>query len=77
MKDPSLLKWSKGKILIVDDEPDTLEIIRKLLQFEGFEVLTASSGEEGVKRVAKEHSGGRPDGHQPPRDRWKRSPEKD
>ena len=54
MKDPSLLKGSKGKILIVDDEPDTLEIIRKLLQFEGLEILTASSGEEGVKRVAKE-----------------------
>ena len=54
MEDPSLLKRSKGKILIVDDEPDTLEIIRKLLQFEGFEILTASSGEEGVKRVAEE-----------------------
>ena len=40
--------------MIVDDEPDTLEIIRKLLQFEGFEILIASSGEEGVKRVAEE-----------------------
>jgi diguanylate cyclase (GGDEF)-like protein len=54
MEDPSLLKSPKGKVLIVDDEPDTLEIIRKLLQFEGFEVLIASSGEEGIKRVAEE-----------------------
>jgi len=54
MEEPSLLKGSKGKILIVDDEPDTLEIIRKLLQFEGFEILTASSGEEAVRRVTEE-----------------------
>ena len=54
MKEPSLFKSKNGKVLIVDDEPDTLEIIRKLLQFEGFEVLTASSGEEGIKRVTEE-----------------------
>ena len=54
MEEPSLLKSPKGKVLIVDDEPDTLEIIRKLLQFEGFEVLIAFSGEEGIKRIAEE-----------------------
>ena len=55
MEEASLLKSPKGMVLIVDDEPDTLEIIRKLLQFEGFEVLTASSGEEGIQRVTEEH----------------------
>lgn len=55
MKDPSFLESPQGKVLIVDDEPDTLEIIRRLLQFEGFEVLTASTGEEGVRRVEEEH----------------------
>jgi len=55
MEEPSLLKSPKGMVLIVDDEPDTLEIIRKLLQFEGFEVFIASSGEEGIQRVAEEH----------------------
>ena len=54
MKEPSLLNSKNGKVLIVDDEPDTLEIIRKLLQFEGFDVLIASSGEEGIKRIAEE-----------------------
>jgi diguanylate cyclase (GGDEF)-like protein len=44
----------KGKVLIVDDAPDTIEIIAKLLQFEGYQVLTASNGEEGVQCVIKE-----------------------
>jgi two-component system cell cycle response regulator len=47
-------KLSKGKVLIVDDAPDTVEIIKKLLVFEGYEVLTTSSGEEGVKKVEQE-----------------------
>jgi len=45
---------AKGKILIVDDAPDTLEIIRKLLHYEGYDVALASTGEEGVKKVAQE-----------------------
>ena len=55
MENPSSLKSPPGKVLIVDDEPDTLEIIRRLLQFEGFEILTAPTGEEGVKKVEEEH----------------------
>jgi len=47
-------KISKGKVLIVDDAPDTVEIIKKLLVFEGYEVLTTSTGEEGVQKVEKE-----------------------
>jgi len=45
---------SKGKVLIVDDAPDTLEIIGKLLQFEGYEVTTALTGEEGVNKAEEE-----------------------
>lgn len=55
MENRSSLKSPPGRVLIVDDEPDTLEIIRKLLDFEGFEVITASTGEAGVKRVEEEH----------------------
>jgi diguanylate cyclase (GGDEF)-like protein len=47
-------KLSKGKVLIVDDAPDTVEIIKKLLVFEGYEVLTTSTGEEGVQKVEQE-----------------------
>ena len=45
---------AKGKILIVDDAPDTLEIIQKLLRYEGYDVALASTGEEGVKKAEKE-----------------------
>jgi len=54
MEDPSKLRRSKGKVLIVDDAPDTLEIIRTLLRFEGYEVTTASTGEEGVRKAKEE-----------------------
>jgi two-component system cell cycle response regulator len=44
----------RGKVLIVDDAPDTLEIIQKLLHYEGYDVTIASTGEEGVKKVEEE-----------------------
>jgi len=44
----------KGKILIVDDEPDTLEILEALLRVEGYGVTIASTGEEGVKKAQQE-----------------------
>ena len=44
---------SKAKILLVDDEPDILEIIKYNLKNEGYKVYTASSGIEGVS-IAKE-----------------------
>ncbi|MEQ8703530.1 MAG: response regulator transcription factor [Phaeodactylibacter sp.] len=37
------------KILIVDDEPDILDFIKYNLVKEGFEVFTASNGEDGIK----------------------------
>jgi diguanylate cyclase (GGDEF)-like protein len=47
-------KEGKGKVLVVDDAPDTLEIIQKLLHYEGYDVTMASTGEEGVKKVEEE-----------------------
>ncbi len=54
MEDRSVREESKGKVLIVDDAPDTREIIQKLLRYEGYEVITASTGEEGVRKTEKE-----------------------
>jgi two-component system cell cycle response regulator len=54
MEDQSAHKETKGKVLIVDDAPDTREIIQKLLRYEGYEVITASTGEEGVKKTEEE-----------------------
>jgi len=47
------VKASKAKILLVDDEPDILEIVEYNLKNEGYKVYTASSGIEGVS-LAKE-----------------------
>lgn len=54
MEDQSVYKEIKGKALIVDDAPDTREIIQKLLSYEGYEVITASTGEEGVEKTEAE-----------------------
>jgi two-component system cell cycle response regulator len=55
MEEPSILKGKKRKILVVDDEPDTLEIIQALLRVEGYEVIIASTGEEGVEKAQQEN----------------------
>jgi len=54
MEESTVLREVKGKVLIVDDAPDTLEIIQRLLHYEGYDVTIASSGEEGVKKVEQE-----------------------
>ena len=43
---------AKKKILVVDDEEDILELVRYNLAREGYKILCASSGEDGLK-VAK------------------------
>ena len=44
----SLMTATPAKILLVDDEPDILEILEFNLRKEGFEVTTAGNGEEGL-----------------------------
>ncbi|MGZ3537458.1 MAG: diguanylate cyclase [Thermodesulfobacteriota bacterium] len=55
MEDSAGHREKKGKVLIVDDAPDTLEIIQKLFHYEGYDVLIASTGEEGVKKFEEEN----------------------
>ena len=47
------MKKKEIKILLVDDEPDILEIIGYNLSNEGYQVLTAANGKEGVKMTKK------------------------
>ena len=42
------------KILVVDDEPDILEILSYNLKKEGFQVSVANNGEEGLKKAEQE-----------------------
>lgn len=51
MKDE--MKDAKAKILLVDDEPDILEIVGYNLRNEGYQVYTAENGEEAVKKAKK------------------------
>lgn len=48
------MKKKDIKILLVDDEPDILEIVRYNLSNEGYQVITAENGLEGVKKAKKE-----------------------
>ena len=48
------MKKKDIKILLVDDEPDILEIVGYNLSAEGYQVITAENGAEGVK-LAKKH----------------------
>ena len=41
----------KQKILIVDDEPDALDLIKVNLATAGFTVATAEDGEEAIKKA--------------------------
>lgn len=42
------------KILVVDDEPDILESVKMRLEANGYEVATARSGSEGIKKAQAE-----------------------
>ena len=44
----------KPRILIVDDEPDLLSVLRFGLEVDGFDVIEASDGEQGLS-LAREH----------------------
>lgn len=43
---------SQRRILVVDDDPRLLHIIAMYLGIEGYDVKTASNGEEGLREVA-------------------------
>lgn len=42
------------KILIVDDEPDVLEVLGTRLSLAGFEIVKARSGSEAIAKAKKE-----------------------
>jgi two-component system nitrogen regulation response regulator NtrX len=48
----------KQRVLVIDDEPDIRKTVRMTLEYEGYEVITASSGNEGLERARSD----RPDG---------------
>ncbi len=43
------------KVLIVDDEPDTLPLVQRILEADGYQVFEAKSGEEALALFEREH----------------------
>ena len=44
----------KARILVVDDEAEIRRSVRMILEYEGYDVLEASSGPEGVALAERE-----------------------
>lgn len=44
----------KARVLIVDDEPSIIKMVSKRLEVEGFEVLIAMDGQEGLTKAQTE-----------------------
>ncbi len=47
-------KQTEAKLLVVDDEPNILELLATSLRFAGFEVVTASNGREALDKAQTE-----------------------
>lgn len=48
------LQMGREKILIVDDDSDMVEALKIILEAGGYSVITASDGEEGLRRIRGE-----------------------
>jgi len=46
---------SKGKILLVDDETDVLDAVKKRLEANDYEVITAQDGEMALNKAREEN----------------------
>jgi CheY-like chemotaxis protein len=43
-----------GKVLVVDDDPDFVEIVRTILLADGHEISTAANGDQALKRMRED-----------------------
>jgi two-component system cell cycle response regulator DivK len=46
---------SSARILVVEDNPKNMKLVRDVLEYSGYEVIEATSGEDGVRMAASEH----------------------
>ena len=44
---------SLGRVLVVEDNPKNLKLVRDVLTYAGYEVIEATSGEDGVRLAAE------------------------
>ncbi|KXA92874.1 hypothetical protein AKJ66_03345 [candidate division MSBL1 archaeon SCGC-AAA259E22] len=43
----------EGRIMVVDDVPGVLKLTKRVLESEGFQVITADSGQKALKKLRK------------------------
>ncbi len=46
---------SRTRVLVIDDDPVILELLRINFEIEGFEVISACDGQEGLDRAGSDH----------------------
>jgi DNA-binding response OmpR family regulator len=49
-----MVRCEMKKIMVVDNEPDIVDLTRTVLELGGYEVITAYSGEECLRQLEKE-----------------------
>ena len=49
-----MVRREMKKIMVVDNEPDIVDLTRTVLELGGYQVVTAYSGEECLRRLEKE-----------------------
>lgn len=54
MRGRDMKKGSARKILVVEDNQDNREMVVKVLKFNGYEVIEAVDGEEGIEKAKTE-----------------------
>ena len=62
-QDPAVASEQRGEslpeeantVLVIDDDPNVQDLMRRMLTREGFRVVTASAGEEGLKHAGQLH----------------------
>jgi DNA-binding response OmpR family regulator len=48
------LEDAMPRVLVVDDEPDAVELLQEFLTAKGYEVIAASDGEEALRKVKED-----------------------
>jgi CheY-like chemotaxis protein len=48
------MEATMAKILVVDDDPDFVEIMRMILEAHGYEVASASNGDEALRKMMED-----------------------
>jgi CheY-like chemotaxis protein len=49
---PAVAESHKRAVLVVDDEPNVLALLKKIMTQNGYEVVTATNGQQALERIA-------------------------